>query len=300
MQKTTKYNLISRLLFLIFILTSKKCSKKDIISEFSKKNINLSKTTIDNYFKTLKNNGIKINSESKKGTKQYFLAPIEEKISLDDKTESIFKELKKIIVSKKNYYDIKNAIYMFYKISLLYKEEDIKRTANFGYFSTLNWFLINELETHCHNKDIIEIEYILPEGKSKNITIHADKLVIKWNSNRLYLSGTIGESYLFSHLPVDRIFKINKTIRKKACFDLSTKILKYTTSKQNLEEAGLSDNETIIKTDNEKVTILVSVKDEFSIVQRLLYFCPDVYEISDEKIKNTVLDKLKTTEKLYE
>ena len=93
MQKTIKYNLISRLLFLIFILTSKKCSKNDIISEFSKKNINLSKTTIDNYFKTLKYNGIKINSETKKGTKQYFLAPIEEKISLDDKTESIFKEL---------------------------------------------------------------------------------------------------------------------------------------------------------------------------------------------------------------
>ena len=226
--------------------------------------------------------------------------PIEEKISLDEKTESIFKELKKIIISQKNYYSIKEAVYMFYKISLLYKEEDIKRAANFGYFSTLNWFLINELESHCHDKDIIEIEYILPNGKSKNTTIHTDKLVIKWNSNRLYLSGAIDKSDLFSYLPVDRIFKINKIIRKKACFDISTRILKYTTTKQNLEETGLFDNETIVNFNEEKVTIMTPITDEFSIVQRLLYFCPDIYEISDEKIKSMVLDKLETTEKMYE
>ena len=98
MQKTVKYNLINRLLFLAYLLASKKRTKKDITAEFSKKNINLSKTTIDNYFKTLNNNGIKIKSENKNGIKQYFLMPNEEKISLNDKTESVFQEFKKMMV----------------------------------------------------------------------------------------------------------------------------------------------------------------------------------------------------------
>ena len=188
---------------------------------------------------------------------------------------------------------------MFYKLSLCFDENSRNKVENFGYFSTLNWFLINQLEKHCFDKDYIVIEYVLPNGRNKEILIHTDKLLIKGSSKRMYLVGILDNAEQFSHLPVDRIFMVKKVIRKNMCFDLPVKLIKYTISKKALDEFILEDNEMIFSEDDDKVTISSFVFDEFMLIQKLLYYCPDIYYISDERIKTILLEKLQKVRKLY-
>ncbi len=299
MEKPEKNGIVHKLLLLVNILINKKLSKTDIISEFQKKNISVSKTSIDKYIRILTDNGFSVKTEKEKGKNIYFLEFDIEKNNLNEESEAVFQELKKIIISQKDYNFVKNSVYMFYKIASCFDKDSISKVANFGYYSTINWFLVNELEKHCYDKDIILIEYILPNATNREITIHADKLSIRGKSARLYLVGAIGNSSCFSNLPVDRIFAIKKVLRKKVCFELPTRFLKYTISKNNFIESGIEDDETLLTIDNDRVTILSPVIDEFLIAQRILYHCPEVYYISDEKIKSIVFEKLKKLEEIY-
>lgn len=300
MTKPQKNGLLSKILFLSHMLISGEYTKKEIISEYLKNNVKISRTSIDNYIKILSENGINIRLRKNKGKNLYSVVQNNFNPEFDEKTKTTFKELKKILVSQKNYNLIKNTVYLFYKLSLNFDKQISSSLANFGYYSNINWFLVNELEKHCIDKDIIKIEYILPSGKSKDLAVHTDKLIVQGNSCRLYLSCVLEGSSSFSHLPIDRIFTIKKIIRKKVCFNMPAKILKYTVSKNAFETTQLEDNETIYEQKDNKITISSLLTDEFSAFQRILYFCPDVYYISDEKIKSMVIDKLKSLEKIYE
>ncbi len=300
MLETEKTGIVQKLLLLVNILLGKKLSKSDIISEFEKRHVFITKTSVDNYIKILINNGFQIKSEKEKGKNIYSFEFNVEKNTLNEEIEPIFQELKKIIISQKDYNFVKKSVYLFYKIASCFDRESRLKVANFGYYSVINWFLVNKLEEHCYNKDVILIEYILPNGENKEITIHTDKLCIKGKSARLYLVGAIACNSCFSSLPVDRIFTIKKVLRKKVRFDLPVRLLEYTISKKNFEEFGLEDGEMLLSTENEKVTISAPIIDEFMLVQRILEHCPDVYYISDEKIKSMVFEKLKTLEKMYE
>ncbi len=299
MEKPEKNGIVQKLLLLVNMLANKKLSKTDIISDFQKHNILVSKTSIDKYIQILINNGFLIEREKQKAKNTYSLKIDTTKNNLDEESELIFQELKKIIISQKDYNFVKNSVYLFYKIASLFDEDSVSKVANFGYYSTINWFLVNELEKHCFDKDIIEIEYILPNGVNRDIKIHADKLSIRGKSARLYLVGAINDSSCFSCLPVDRIFSIKKVLRKKVCFELPVRFLKYTISKNNFVEFGIEDDETLLFMDSEKATILSPVIDEFMVAQRILYHCPDVFYISDEKIKSIVFEKLKKLEEIY-
>lgn len=300
MQKPQMNGLLSRVLFLSHMLISGEYTKKEIILEYLKNDVKVSRTSIDNYIKILSENGINVAVRKEKNKNLYSINLKNFNVEFDEKTKAVFQELKKILISQKDYYLIKNTVYLFYKLSLKLDKNISDSFANFGYFSNINWFLVNDLEKHCVDKDIIKIEYILPDGKSIDYTIHADKLIIRGSSDRLYLSGVLNDDSLFSYLPVDRIFMIKKVIRKKVLFDMPVKILKYTVSKNALETTSLEENEAIYEQHDEKVTISSLLTDEFLAFQRILHFCPDVYFISDEKIKSMVVDKLKSLEKMYE
>ena len=77
-------------------------------------------------------------------------------------------------------------------------------------------------------------------------------------------------------------------------------MLEYTVSKKDFDKLGLLENEIISNQNDDKITILSPITDEFLISQRLMEYCPNVYYISDKKIKDTVIEKLKTLEKIYE
>lgn len=294
-------SLVYNLLYFLNILINNNLNKTQVIEKFEKIGSKISRTTINNYVKILKANNINILIEKINGKNYYSLKyPKKETIDIEN-ISNILTEVKRNIIKRKNYHFIKNALYTFYKISQNYeKPTDKNEVANFGYYSNLNWYLINKLEWHCSNKNLITIEYILPNLQNIEYEIHADKLDIKGTLGRLYLFGIIKDTNKFSHLPVDRIFKIKNIIREKFPMKLNTEILNYTIKRELFDEIGLDETEILIKANNNEVTISRPVTDEFSIIQRLMLCLPDIIEISNQKIKEKFLTTLKDVRKIYD
>ena len=62
----------------------------------------------------------------------------------------------------------------------------------------------------------------------------------------------------------------------------------------------LTEKEKVIGKSGNLVTIQTPLTDDFYLVQRMMSFCPDLYYISDERIKKLVKDNLKILKDIYE
>ena len=100
---------------------------------------------------------------------------------------------------------------LFYQLALFIKDMDERREfIDFGYYSTINWYLVTQLEKHCREKNVLILDYILPRGENKYITMHTDSLKVGEFNDRIYLHGVLENCTQFSRLPIDRIFMIKK------------------------------------------------------------------------------------------
>jgi len=289
-----------RLLYLLNLLHFREFSRLEIINEFKKKKINISKTTVLKYISKLEKQNIKIN-KIKKAKTYYYSIPKENNVNLEKNELAALQDVKKIFITNKDIEDIKIAMKLFYKFALNIKNIQTRaEVVNFDYFSKLNMALVSKLQEHCQNKDIILIDYIMSDNTNKEIEIHVDMLSIENYSHRLYLNGIFKGHKKFSKLPVDRIFMIIKTIEKKARFNLELPVITYRVSYDSYKKIPLDKKEIILEKNKNFVTVQRPIDDTFYIVQRLFCFCPDLYYISDLNIKNLLRQKLLILKDKYE
>lgn len=285
------------ILFLANMLLNNKLSKKEILEKFDLLNNKISLATLNNYLKKLKDNNINI----KKENLNFYIDYTDYNFELTKENIKTINEIKKVVISKKDYKIIRTVMRFFYKISKLIQNEDFKKELiDFGYYSELNWDLLYKLENHCKNKDIILIDYILPYGKNKLIEIHSDKIKSSTTSHRLYLEGIIKNTNTFSKLPIDRIFMIKKTIRKKLIFNIEMNMLTYRVLKDTWEKAPKDLKEKVTDYNEKYYEIETPITDEFYLTQRLFEFCPDLIYISEGKIKNLIIEKLEILKTAYD
>lgn len=292
---------IFKLLYLLNLLFKKEYTKSEIIEEYEKINIKITKTLISNYIKTLIDNGINIEiTKNSKKESIYSLKKEEFILSFTKKELNAISDAKKLLFMQKNYNNIRKTMRMFYKLACHIEDDETRMEfIDFGYYSTINWNLVCQLEKHCNEKNIITLDYILPKGGNKFITMHVDKMGISETSHRLYLYGALQNDKEISFLPVDRIYMVKKIVRENLRFNLHSKIMTYIVKKDAYERLKQDNKERILKTEGEYITIQRPIDNEFNITQRLFYFCPDVYYISDEKIKILFKEKLEILKRTY-
>ncbi len=299
-EKNVRNKATGQALHLLCLLSDKKCTRLEIIEEFRKHNCFISKTTVSNYIAKLIQCNIPIAFEKIGKTKKYYIN--KKKIYTDFHTYevSISQEMKNLLICEKCYQNIRMAIAIYYKFALKTKDQfKRKQLADFGYFSKINWKIVNELEEHCEQKNIIKVEYLLPKGGFMDIKIHADRLKIGDWTNRLYLTGVFEGAQKFSNLPVDRIYMVKDIVKKNVRFDLETEILTYKVTKHAFENSPYQRGEVVFGTDEGLLVVDRPLDDDFNIVQRLLHFCPDLYYISDKRIKKMVEEKLYILKESY-
>lgn len=294
-KKTSSY----RVLFLLNMLYDKECSKNEIIEKFKKNNIKINKTTVSNYINKLKNSGIPVVIKQIKNI-NYYTIDKNTPPSLNFIELSALSAAKNLLISSKNLEIIKKAIRIFYKFALHIKDNDTKyELLNFNYYSKINWSLVKKLNEHCKNKDIIAIDYITSNEKIKTLIIHADMIKIGDMSDRLYLSCILNGDNKLSQLPVDKIFAIKKVVKKCVKMGLKMRVLTYKISKKALQETSLGTKEKLVEIKNDIATIQCPLYDTFFTLQRLMSFCPELYYISDETLRNLVKEKLSNLKSIY-
>jgi len=291
-----------KILFLLNLLTQKACTKKQIMEAFEKNNLKITKSLITNYIDKITKNGIVVSIEKYgKNEKLYFIKNTDATLTLNKKELSAISDIKKLLIIQKDYNKIRKTMRLFYKLACLIENEETKlEFINFGYYSTINWRLVEKLEKHCNQKDIITIDYIMPNGTNRFITIHANDIKTSEWSERLYLHGVLKNSKQFSSLPIDRIFMIKKVEQKNAPLDIQTDMLTYVVSIEKYKQTNVDEKEKIIKIKNHQAFIQRPIDDNFYILQRLFYFCPNLYYVSNSTIKNLLKEKLEKLKNIYD
>ena len=289
MQASSTY----KMLYLLNILSKEDCTKKEIIKKFAEYNYKISESSITQYIKQLKNHNIKIEIIKERGENIYHIEQNESELTFTKQELKALSDAKKLLFLEKNYIRIKNVIRMFLKLAYFIKDlDERKEFIDFGYYSKIDWHLVSQLENHCSNKSVLVLDYILPKGGNRIITMHVDKIEIGEHSERLYLHGIFKNFEQFSKLPIDRIYMIKNVQRMKKPFDVITKSLKYTITRELFETIKLDNEEQISKQDNNTVTIQRPNSDNFYIIQRLFSFCPDLLYISPGETKTKFIEKL--------
>ena len=140
----------------------------------------------------------------------------------------------------------------------------------------------------------------MPQGGNKELVLHVDKIKSSNWSQKLYLQGALKFARQFSHLPIDRIFQVKKVNRRNVRFNLVTNTLNYVVDLKTYESAPKDNKEKVVEIIDNKAKIQRPIDDVFYIVQRLMCFCPNIYSISDENIKNLYKEKLELLKTNYE
>ena len=291
-----------KLLYLLNLIITKDYTKAEIIKEFEKEGLKVTRSLITYYIKQLFKNGFNVKVKiNQKREKIYFVENGLANLEIKDEEFKVISDIKKLLISQKNYDNIRKTMRLFYKISNYIADEDTKlRFIDFGYYSTLNWNLVIQLEKHCKQKNLITLDYILPSNGNKYLTLRADRLKISTWSQRLYFHGILDGTKYFLHLPVDRIYMIKKVEKSNENNEFLPDELTYVVSKKTYDKLFVDEKEKVIKVENGKITLQRSIDDEFYLIQRLLYFCPDIYYISDERIIRLLKEKLQFVKAIYE
>ncbi|MBR5303351.1 MAG: hypothetical protein IKU37_00820 [Candidatus Gastranaerophilales bacterium] len=290
-----------KILFLLNLITEKEQTKKTIIKNFENSDIKITPTLITNYIHKLIESGFDIKTKiNDKREKIYFIVREKTNISFSEEELFVISDLKKLLIAQKNHDRIRKTMRLFYKISQFVEDEDTKlKLIDFGYYSTINWNLVRQLEEHCEKKNLILIDYILPQGGNKLIEINADRLKISDWSQRLYLHGILENTKHFLHLPVDRIFMVKKVIKKNNKTNVIHNTFVYTVDKNMYDKMFVDEKESVLRIEEDKITLERPIDDEFYIIQRLLQFCPKIYYVSDERIRNLLKEKLLLIKAMY-
>ena len=293
---------IFKILHLLNLLLEKDCTKNDIVKDFQSIGININKPTINKYVEKLIENKISIQTLKEKKENLYHIEKEKDiNFVITPKEMTVIESIKKLLIAQKNHNRIRKTMRIFYKFAKYIKNQETREEfIDFGYYSTINWHLVRQLEEHCKTKDILEIDYMLPNGENNFLTFHVDSVRIGDWSERLYLHGAFENAQSFSHLPIDKIFTIRKVIKKNVAHEIQTDIVEYKISNEILKEITLDAKEKIIYQDKKYTTIQRPIEDKFYLTQRLLYFCPDLYYISDENLKNSVKEKLNSIKSYYD
>lgn len=288
-------------LFLLNLLSYKPCNKNQIILEFAKNDVRISKTSVTNYIEKLKAYNIPIKTSQQDGTDIYSLNKNQLCVDITEHEARIAQDVKKLLILQKDFDTIRTAMRLFYKFALLVPESQIRaQLADFGYYSTIDWQLVEELKHHCKYKNVIEIDYIMPDGSDKTVNFHADELVVGNWSERIYLKGVLEFSNKFSQLPIDKIFMIRKVVSELERFDLEMEVLTYKIDKESAQNMVCDLSEAITGYEGDCAIVKRPIDDNFRVIQKLLNFCPNLYYISDKEIKKRVENKLYVLKDMYD
>ena len=125
----------------------------------------------------------------------------------------------------------------------------------------------------------------------------ADKLSI--TNGKLYLYGYSSEHKNYSSFLVNKIEKIISINIHNKTLEVPEIIVGYEYTQDKNEKFELLENEKIIKQNKNKITIELTSKNKFEIIQRIMFLSNKCKVLYPENIKSEVITNLKKMKEGY-
>lgn len=257
-----------------------------------------SNDTLRIYINSLRAIGCDITRANKSNNKKYEL--LSHPFAYDV-PKSQLKAIAKVYKNIHNNVEIEEVINIenfFRKLIPHIKNENTKAFLNsISLLKNIDRDILDNILVHCKKKNQILFLYNSPKSGPKEIEIVADKLSFK--SGKLYLWGNNLTHKEYSYFSVEKILKICsiKLLKNKENFPLTKVVYEIYNHNDNYT---LEENEKLIEKTSEKFVIESHSKNEFSLMQKILYMTNDCKVLYPKDFKSRLLSKLKTMEKCYE
>lgn len=302
---TITYNLMSFTAFksiLLFSLLAEGPKSYKEIQEFMEKHEYLHESvSIDAlriYINSLREIGCTVDKKTSNGITRYSISSHPLLLKFDEKQiESIIK-IYSAITKNIEITDLITLQNFFIKISEHIENEDLKlQLQNLSPISNIDPELITELLKHVKNNAEITVFYNSKTTKKKNITILVDKLYIR--NGKLYISGLNSEHKNYSSFLVDKIMKIVSVNLKEKTITIPNFIVGYQYKKDKNENFELLENEKLISSENNILTIEITSKNKFEITQRIMSHSVKCKVLYPKNYKEYIISTLKKMKEGY-
>lgn len=257
-----------------------------------------SSDTLRIYINSLRAIGCEITGANKSNNKKYELIshPFEYDIP-----KAQLKALSKLSKSVFDKIDIEDVIVIekfFKKLVALIKSNETKAVLrNNAVAVQIDRGVLEELIIHCKKKNQITFLYNSPKSGVKEIELVADRLSVR--SGKLYLWGNNFTHMQYSFFSIARIIKICSVTLHKIKEEFPPLKVIYELRNHN-EDYTPDDYEKIIEKTQDKLIIEAISKNEFSLMQKILYYASDCKILHPDDFKTKLVDKLKLMEESYE
>ena len=169
-----------------------------------------------------------------------------------------------------------------------------KRFENLSPTSNIKEQMIYDLTAAIENNTEITIYYNAPRTGKKYINIVPDKLIVL--DSRLYVCGISKEYDNYARFMVNKIIEITDVKTKNPNDDASLYSVMYEITGVLPE---LSNEETVLKQDNQTAIVRMTSKNKFDIIQRVLFYSNQCKVLYPESFKNEIVQCLNNMRKIY-
>lgn len=302
---TVTYNLMSftafKSIFLFSILLDGPKSYNEMKELFENQEYlheKISLDTLRNYINSLRKIGCVVNRKTVKGVTRYSIDSHPFTLKIDEKQIKSIIKVFKIISKDIEVTDLIALQKFFEKISNYIDNEELKtKLANISPLNSIPPKLINDLISYAQNNTEIDIYYNSATAGKKNITILVDKLQII--NNKLYVYGVNSEYNDYASFLVNRIIKINSVNLNKKTLEIPEITVGYLYKKDDNEILELLENEKIISTDGNNLTIEICAKDKFWITQRIMSHSTKCKVLYPQEYKEYIISTFKKMKEGY-
>ncbi len=252
--------------------------------------------TIRNYINSLRSAGCEITKATKSNDNKFTLVknPCEFKIS--EEQLSALNEIFQSFKETTNLRDRENFEAFIIRLRDYVKDSYTKNCLQkFLVLEGIEKPLYFELRRHCELNSALKIVYNSPARGIEELEMTCDKMVVK--SKRLYLSGYNKNYGEYSSLLVKRIKNISPIIIKNESPNVKNKmrVICEIYDKNYIPQK----DETVIKHDDDKVTVEILNPDKFVVIQRILFAGDKCRIIEPDFLKDRLIATLQEMRSIY-
>lgn len=245
---------------------------------------------------TLKAIGCEISKALKTTNYKYTILSHPFKVKLMPTEIFFLKEAYKQITKTCSPETLLNYHYLFLKLAQIVSSEEVKESLlGISILKGMDINLIKELvsdEKH-HNK--IKIEYTVTSKRIEVYDITLERLGLR--SDKLYAFGFNHTLKKRTFLRVSKIRKIlSKFFDKSSLFGLDTYV-KFSLTRSYMHP--LEENESIVKTEDDKIIVEGRYYNDFIAIQRMLSFGRDCTVLEPDEIRERIIEKLLEMREIY-
>ena len=291
-----------RAIKILKMLIEKPCSNKEIIEALRKdsvKNKSLSEDTLRATLNSLKTVGCDISRPCPANNYNYILNKHPFGLKITKSQFKILCDIRKYFLLQNDWKTVVELNNLYDKIAFLAQDEEIREAFSCSKIFTkirpkiMDSLLSGELE----NKEVI-LKYATSSKKQTSINISVDKIFC--HAKKIYLYGFYEARNEYAYFSAEKILEI-ESIKPKN----KDRILKFDTATYKIfgksaKTFVADEEEKIISSDEESVTVEYTVKSEFKFIQRLLSFGEDFELINSDYFKNLLKEKVQKMLARYE